>query len=71
MVVVGGLDDYIVSPSPFPLDFGLWIWNLVLGLDNCLRLGGPDVTDIMRNDIVWINSFTLRFIPVFNYMFES
>ena len=33
-----GLQDYIVSPSPspFPLDFGLWIYDLdlVLRLDN-------------------------------------
>ena len=29
----GGLLDYIVSPCtiPFPLDFGLWIWDLDLG----------------------------------------
>ena len=26
----GGLQDYIVSPSPFPQDFGFWIWDLDL-----------------------------------------
>ena len=31
--MVGGLKDYIVSPSPspFPLDFGFRIWDLDLG----------------------------------------
>ena len=35
VVVVGGLLDYIVSPIPFPLDFGFGtqIWDLDLGLD--------------------------------------
>ena len=33
-LVGGGLQDYIVSPSPspFPLDFGLKIWDLDFGL---------------------------------------
>ena len=33
--VVGGLQDYSVSPSPspFPLDFEFRIWDLDFGLD--------------------------------------
>ena len=27
----GSLQDYSVSPSPFPLDFGFSIWDLDLG----------------------------------------
>ena len=27
-VIGGGLIDYSVSPSPFPLDFGFWTWIL-------------------------------------------
>ena len=32
-----GLWDYIVSPSPFPLDSGFWTW--ILDIDFGLRYG--------------------------------
>ena len=51
-----------VSPSPFPLDFSLWIWDFGLGfgtwiLDLGLELGLDNILSYHNRSKKWVKSF--------------